>query len=161
MKRWPLVLGVLLLVLCSLLAVASAELFGSSLIIDWAAYLVAGILGAALIVTLFSKRYVLAVVSFVLLLTAASYPWLSHLFHLQAVEKGKAYVAIVSPVLEKFRGEHGSYPESLSQVSTISPIPLGMQYGTLGDAYYFIINDPQDIDYDRYDSSNREWRRDN
>ena len=161
MKRWHFVLGVILLLVCCSLVVTSARFLGSTLLIDWIAYLGAGVFGATLIGTLFSKNYSLSIVAFVLLLSAASYPELSHMFHLQDVESGKSYVSLVVPVLDKYRSDHGSYPASLSEVSAIQSAPYGIQYGTLGDGYYFIITDPQAFDYDRYDSSNRIWRRDN
>ncbi len=138
-----------------------ARYLGSTIVLDSSLYLGVAIAGAVLLLALFSRKYPLAFISLLLLLTAATYPSLSHQLHLQRVEEGKKYVTRIAPALDKYKKDHGSYPQSLSEVEDVPLAPPGMQYGTLGDGYYVIIYDPQDFDYDRYDSSDQAWRRDN
>jgi hypothetical protein len=78
------------------------------------------------------------------------------------VRVAKEYPAQVAPLLEKYRREHGAYPQNLEQLPTKPPLPRveSFSYEANGKSYSFSFHSPGDLfGFSRwdYDSARKNW----
>jgi len=137
-----------------------AYLVGSGLVLDGVLYVAFLGLIPTLVAALILKEWLWAAVAAVAIFTAITYPKLSEGFHMLEVWRGKQYVVAIAPLLDQYKKDHGSYPESLNEIANLPPPPAPMKYEAFGGDYFITIYDPQNFDFDRYNSAIQVWYRD-